>query len=209
MKKIDCNDSTVGLRKLIEDITVQCINHNYKISFTPDSVDPNDPLGGFVDSELRNVNIVTGYNGWVTTLPHEASHLDQIFEKSPLWMNKLLRSYSIFAPKKHPNKKTSEAVYYATAKLEIDCDTRAVKKIVDYDLKLLIDLNDYIQTANVYHASHMYFHKYKCFYHPKFNPSLVDSIRELFPNDRVLQFHESWVSRPLLEEYIKKHHTPY
>lgn len=209
MKQIGTDKSTQGLRRLIEDITLKCINNNYTINFIPDSVNPKNPLGGYVDSETRVVNIITGYNGWVTTLPHEASHLDQALERSDLWTNKLLRNYSIFEPKRHPNKKVSESIYFATCKLEVDCDIRAVEKIKEYELSHFIDTDDYIQTANTYHASFMYFYEYKCFYHHKFNPSLVDEIRNLFPTNLILDANEAWTARPLLGDYIKKHHKSY
>lgn len=165
-----------------------------------------------------------GYAGWVSTkefvvytkldnflsvFVHEASHLDQLLDKTSLWHHPHLRDgrdefdiWNTLLRKRHPIK--CKRAWKKTCELEIDCDKRAIKKIKKYNLP--INLNEYIRWANSYHSSYYYFYKFNCFYDVNYIPYEDDNIKQLFTDKKILDIEEIWKENKQLGEYIKKHH---
>lgn len=153
---------------------------------------------------------------WLGILVHESCHMDQFLEKSKLWFthNDIMpdgEHANVWEPehrKRHPV--IYKRAFTNITKLEIDCDNRAIYKIKQYKLDKTgdIDLKGYIQQANCYHASYYYFHKWSCFYDPKYVPYRQGDLYKLFPDDRICSFKEAWKPNKELGEYIKRYNKP-
>ena len=139
---------------------------------------------------------------------HESCHVDQLLEKDSIWYDKALADgmdiWDTDFGAKHPRKWLNG--WKKTVELELDCENRALEKIKKYKLK--IDNQDYICRANCYTASYFYFHKYKCFYHPKNTPYRHAGLISMFPSDKVYTLEEAWRPRKELGDFIKQNNKP-
>lgn len=198
-----------GLNALINDVIQKCAYHGFQITFKPNTHRNVGADGGWICDKNREINIYTGdksYMGWIEVLLHESCHLDQYLDQSKLWFDPLLLKYSIYDYKKCPVKNRFD-LFVKTTQLEIDCDIRALNKIKRYQLNRVIPIREYINSANIYHASHYYFYKLKCFYDGVHSPFASSKIIKMFPSNRILSIEESWKERPILERYLKKYHA--
>lgn len=140
------DDSTV--EAFIEDTKNRCCEYGIKIVFRKSKsveVEKGIRCTGYFNSEELVVSRL--HPLWLGVLVHESCHLDQFVEQSPIWkkeelngtstLDKWLQGKSVYSLTKSINNLIA---------LELDCERRAIKKIVEYDLP--INTITYIQRAN-------------------------------------------------------------
>ncbi len=90
-------------------------------------------------------------NTWLPILVHESCHMDQWYEKIPIWKELEKHDTIIIDEWLEGKRKVKSKLFKAidvTRDMELDCEKRAVKKILKFNLP--IDIGEYIQKANCY-----------------------------------------------------------
>jgi len=158
---------TEGIKKLIADISLNCIKNNISLRFENKHLVDMDNLpcsGYFDESSLVVATKKSKTSEWVTTLLHESCHMDQYLEKSKVYIsdNAGLNIVEDWINKKSISKNRLFNGFKNTILLELDCEKRTVKKIKKY--KLNISIPTYIQEANAYLFSYIYALEEKTWY---------------------------------------------
>jgi len=140
---------------------------------------------------------------WLPILVHESCHMDQWQEKISLWKEcgKLPEEIiDNWIEGKNYTKKTVEHAIKITRNLELDCEQRAVKKIKRFNLPINID--EYIQRANVYLFFHNWVLLKRKWYNTQNEPFTNQKIYGLMNKD----WYESYDEMPpLLLKAFKKY----
>jgi hypothetical protein len=98
---------------------------------------------------------------WLATLVHESCHMDQWLEQSELWEkdeqygNDVIQEWLDGKEVKNINKAITNII-----NLELDCERRALKKIMEYDLP--VNTATYIQRANDNVLHYRWIQKTRC-----------------------------------------------
>lgn len=143
------------VKKFITDLKQQCKQHNVKIrlskkKFVKDKATNFDYLGYFGEDE-RNGHVLVCALGdlssvFVAALVHESCHMDQWIEKTRIWETS--HSYQALELWVEGCAIKNIAKHIENVKeLELDCEKRTVKKILDYGLP--VDIEAYIRRANM------------------------------------------------------------
>jgi hypothetical protein len=90
---------------------------------------------------------------WITTFIHESCHMDQQFDKSiadknVVWLDACLMYFEWLGGTRQLNKAQVQKYMYLVIEMERDCEERAVKKIIKFNLP--INIKEYIQQSNTY-----------------------------------------------------------
>jgi hypothetical protein len=198
-----------NFRRLVVDTVEKCHNHNFKFVLTPELLNVHskeDATAGYVCDDEMLFIVSTAEHGWEDVFVHEAAHLDQYIEKNPLWFDQHLQNHDPWDFSDRKDDKLSKRIFQTLLKLEIDCDLRAIEKIKKYKLENILSIDEYIQIANVYHASYYYFWKYKCYFHTDHTPHIKEHLLKEFSSKKIEGYKSSWKERVLLGKYLKKHH---
>lgn len=191
-------------REFYADLVESCVENKINLKLIHrHSVDRS---GGFFDGSTLASCFKRPY--WLRILVHESCHLDQMVEKSPLWLAINDEDDLWSAEWVDANKRNGKAlkVFKQYCELEIDCDIRTANKIHKYNLP--IPLIDHIREANCYHASYYYFYKRKIFYSPKCPPYLNQDLCSHFPKDYMMTLEECWKPNKVLDKFFKEHSIP-
>jgi len=145
------------VKSFIKELEKKCSEHNVELLLLKgDSVPYSDSIHctGYFDEQDEDSNraVLACALGdlssvFVSTLVHESCHLDQWLQKAPVWGNNTscgvvdlwLEGTEVKNIKKHLGQ---------VRDLELDCERRTSRKIVQYDLPINVD--EYIQKANSY-----------------------------------------------------------
>lgn len=133
--------------KLMDDIKKLCKEHGVKL-YLPKSKSikyGNIFISGYFDE--KTLACAMGKEDSIFTLIHESCHLDQYLESSKLW----IKSDTVPNIDEWLNGKDFNCIEQSlnTFKfLELDCEKRAINKIIKYDIKC--NKKEYIQKANAY-----------------------------------------------------------
>lgn len=141
-----------GLKRKAKSLGIELIlNSEEKFVF----IDGDFQASGYFDGQKNKGVLGVGtnrpINNWLPVLVHESCHMDQWEQNIDLWKNSNDMPYNIFEDwliGKRCNKEKAHKCINALRDLEIDCEKRAVKKILKY--KLPICIKEYIQKANCY-----------------------------------------------------------
>ena len=136
----------------------------------------NVHCAGYFSTDLKNQSpelvVALKDSRWLQLLVHESCHMDQWAEKSKLWekataMDKIDNWLNgIDYPTRHIRNTIN-----IIRDLELDCERRTVKKIIDW--KLPVDIDLYIRKANVYIFFHNYLKVTRKWKHPDYdNPNV-------------------------------------
>jgi len=151
-----------NIKKFIEDVKRKATKNGAEVCFVDDvfltDVDGQKCVGWF-DGEKGNLSVATKrpQNLFLSILVHESSHLDQWVENRYLW-DKLNPGYTLFFEwlgGKICKREHLEEAVQDIIRLELDCEKRAIKKILQYNLP--IDLDKYKRRANSYLYAYLYF----------------------------------------------------
>ena len=152
-EELDYVQSTIELAAA-NNFTVRLINKPF-VKFGDES-----KVNGFVsdDTHEKILSVATGKAKakWFQTFIHESCHMDQSIEKARVWKD-LKVGESAEAPDLvfmwldhiiELNKDQLSRYIQKSLMVELDCEKRSAKKIVDYNLPH--DVQEYTQRANAY-----------------------------------------------------------
>lgn len=148
--------STSGVELFLKDLRRKCRDNKIKLSLIRAGQVKCDKDGeikcsGYFDSGDKELAVAKGQDDWLQILVHESCHLDQWLEGTKEWRredklgNDVLDKWLL--GKDIDRRKLKRAVNNIIA-LELDCERRAVRKIVEYGLPISETI--YIQKANCY-----------------------------------------------------------
>lgn len=138
-----------GVGRFLRDLRKKCLANKVKLRFVrAKTVDNNGyRCRGYCGED--EIAIARRNPNWLGVVVHESCHLDQCLEGSRLWTED--DRYGNGVLEKYLSGKAVESLRKAIntiIRLELDCERRAIKKIVQYDLP--INTITYIQKANAY-----------------------------------------------------------
>jgi len=151
-------------RLFLCDLKEKAHEHNVTVILSDDRVvllkNGTECNGYFnvVGTEPPTLAIACGQpqENWLQTLVHESCHMDQWIENTKEWQDcivvdniEALDLVELWIDKKiELNKKQLNYFINASRNIELDCEKRAVDKIMKYNLPITI--SEYIQRANSY-----------------------------------------------------------
>jgi hypothetical protein len=151
-----------NVKQLLADIAEKCSKHgiNFRLEYATCVDAQNLPCSGYFDEEsLVVATKKKDQNEWISTLLHEACHLDQFLKGPSVWTpdDQALHIVEAWIDGKKMTKQKRNKGFKNALALELDCEKRTIQKIKKY--KLDIDIKDYIKKANSYlfaytHALH-------------------------------------------------------
>lgn len=173
-----------SVQKLIADTAESCITNkiDFLLKRTPTVLaEGSIECSGYFDEE--SLVVATGKNteDWLPILLHESCHLDQFIEKIPIWKDgeSSIDYIDNWLSGKNFSKKKITTHITSVINLELDCEKRAAKKIIMYDLD--IDVTLYIQRANAYLFSYWAtFRNRQWFKFPYNNEKIYSNMPERF-----------------------------
>lgn len=146
--------NTSGAELFIEDLKHQCKRHGVKLIFNRSRtvlIEGKIRSSGYFDPANKELKIGKNRPDWLQLLVHESCHVDQWIENAKCWQNEgkigndIIDAYLLGKDFNHNKLKKA---FKNTILLELDCERRAIDKIVEYDLP--INISSYIQRANAY-----------------------------------------------------------
>lgn len=147
------------IEAFIAHVRKKCREHGIKFTMARAQqvlVSDKEYGSGYFDSEGKELTVARKHELWLDILVHESCHLDQWIEQCSAWT----RSFEGDAGnqideychgKDVPNIR---AALNRIIELELDCEKRAIKKIIEFELP--INQTAYIQRANAYLQFHNY-----------------------------------------------------
>ena len=129
-----------------------------------------------------------GAKEWLPVFVHESCHLDQWMENSKIWKKyaelDILDEwvYGKKFDKNILNKSTKNSI-----NLEVDCEKRTVKKIIEWNLP--IDIDEYIQRSNAYVMFYNYVKKVRKWSDPDKTPFRNKRIFKHMPKTWLDNYH--------------------
>lgn len=135
----------------IADLITKCLDLNVTLKFY-DKI-THRGCSGLFEHETPMLYVCTSNKEaeWLSTAIHESCHLDQWVEKSKYYKKFAGCPYSWSDWMDGKVELTSRKVSIAINVLqdmELDCEKRTVKKIVEYNLTHIINTSEYIKKAN-------------------------------------------------------------
>lgn len=158
---------------------IDCERHGIRLVFSPDFYIENEGVkcAGWFDEESLQVATGKPIEEWLPIFVHESCHKDQFLEQSPLWTHQVDDALFILNDwidhKIELEAPELNKIITLIQNLELDCEVRTVRKIVDN--KLPIDVELYIKKANAY-----------IWYHRTF-PFLRKWVMGVYNNENVLK----------------------
>lgn len=156
------------VRNLLEDVISACATNKIILKLTKGKtikISPRQRVSGYFDECERALAVATNMplEKWIGIFVHESCHMDQWLEASRYWSDDLAESLNIFDRYLGgSDEKEIKSAIDNVVMMEADCERRAYKKIMRYELP--IDLNDYAKRANAYLLSHKSMLYYKSWY---------------------------------------------
>lgn len=159
-----------------------------KVPYTDDPDNVGYCNGYFCDdSKELTVSCDQEFKKWFKVFVHESSHMDQYLEDDPCWCATIcgVEAYDIMElwlqHRIELSDEQLDEVIYPCMYIELDCERRALQKIISLDLPL--DPQQYAQGANAY----VYFYwlmKYtRVWYNVNEEPYNIESVVSNMPTD--------------------------
>lgn len=118
---------------------------------------------GSFDGETLNIALNSSNGDHPTIMGiivHESCHVDQHLEGINIWNDSIFNSgdmWTLYSQNKIGKTKRLKKYFKTLLEIELDCEKRAVKKIIKYNLPL--NISNYIKMANVYLYSYRKFYE--------------------------------------------------
>lgn len=179
--------------------------------------DGTSRISGSFDSGKKLFSCAVGGNSkrWFTVFLHESCHMDQYLEDSEIWNSRTLTGrdpgFNVFEwldGKLELSKSELKESIKLIRELELDCEKRAVDKIVKYNLPIEVD--DYIREANCYVLFYNFIRKHRLWYNPSHsiyrNKELLEKISPKFSYDYSIlpMWYEELVIKNCFEGNLQK-----
>lgn len=159
--------------KAIENNIEIILSNKDRVVYSGDSSN-TECAGYFCENEKTGERILAvatdvPLKHWITVLLHESSHMDQYLENCQEWQDCKMEdgSDSTDALFKWIDGANIDNIYdigMRSLRVELDCEKRTVKKIMDYNLYDHIDVIEYIKKANAYIYFYLYVLETRKFY---------------------------------------------
>jgi hypothetical protein len=141
-------NSEPEVQKLVSDIISRCEEHN--IVFIAHHCRFKDGNLGLFNAGNAYLMICTKNDDWISTLIHESCHMDQYAEQA-----KVYRGWAT-APDVFKwmwgdlelSRRQSSIALHKYQEIELDCEKRTLKKINEYGLTHLINVDRYVRMSN-------------------------------------------------------------
>jgi hypothetical protein len=141
-----------AIKNLIADTIELCEKNGkyFKLAGAPYLRYAGARCSGYCDIYGLTVAIKKDLDEWLLVFIHEAAHLDQVIEESPIWFNEYAETddINVWVKNKQVKNKNIDKYFKAAIALELDCEKRSVAKIKKY--KLPVDVGEYTKKANAY-----------------------------------------------------------
>ena len=125
---------------------------------------------------------------WLPVFVQESCHLDQWIENTKIWRESCeLDIFDDWVLGKEFDKKTLNKSLRNSINIELDCEKRAVQKIIEWNLP--IDVKEYIQRSNAYIMSYNYVKKKRRLYKKEKSPYLNKKIYKQMPDVWLKNYH--------------------
>ncbi len=149
---------TSNVKNAIKDIRKIAKENNVKVILSKKKIIEYGDLkvSGYFDYN-KPLKLFTAINkpqkDWVMVLLHESSHMDQWIEQCKIWRDACNKTdYITLLEKWLQGKEVSDfklnLIIKHNRNLELDCERRAIKKALKYNIK--INITEEIQKANSY-----------------------------------------------------------
>ena len=146
---------------------------------------------GYFSGDDKELVVATGKDkqDWLEILVHESCHMDQWFEKAPVWMNldisgsdtNYIGLFDKWLGKEiELDKSTLRSCIQAIIDVEIDCEKRAVDLIKKFNLD--IDVDNYIRKSNAYVLFYHVVRSKRLWSLPGKAPYMISQLVEMMPN---------------------------
>jgi hypothetical protein len=112
-------------------------------------------VSGYFDPNTKTLAVAAGRKDWLEVLVHESCHMDQFLDPNSIWHSggvEAVDQYFDWMSGKDV-REFKEQVLLAGL-LELDCESRTVTKIEQFNLP--IDIKTYIKKANAYTQFYLY-----------------------------------------------------
>ena len=186
---------------------VKAVENQVKI-LLPHVHSKNRCMGWFCE-DPRELIVTTKHapDRFLRTFVHESCHMDQFLEQTELWNDPSINDHGdVLNEYLHGERKRKSKLVIdytkGSLKLELDCEKRAVDKIIKYGLS--IDLDDYIKVANVYLYSWRDFLDLRCWYDNYNKPYDNEDVIAAMPT-HFLSFEKYWKGHSKVHEFLLKH----
>ena len=186
----------------IESVRTVCKDNGIKFDLRPKKnvvVDGTRCVGYFSPDPLELV-CATNRADFIPVLVHESCHLDQFLEdRTPFDEEDVIDSW--LHGKEFTQKQINASIKNSIS-LELDCEKRSVKKIVEYGLD--ININQYIQGANAYILFYNFVKKNRVWYRKDTPPHEKFLVYETMPK-KFMSDSYYYKLNPKIEKLFKKH----
>lgn len=158
-----------NIERFLDEVKTNLKKHKFKLVLAIENLKiGKNSVSGYFDEINRELVISINDKDWLSVLVHEYCHYLQFMEQDKTYMN-LVENDVInhlnniwdwldgdyeFESTKEKNKSFDKVI-----KMELDCEKRTIKKILEYDLP--IDLKNYEETAHIYLYYYLFAKKYK------------------------------------------------
>ena len=151
------------VNKFIQDIKAKAEKHGVEVRMVDAKLvyAEGETVGcaGYFCSERKVLAIAMQHkrHEWLGLLAHESSHMDQWVERPYIW-KKLGLGYDLFFEWLDGGIKKREDLEEAVQdiiRLEKDCEERAIRKMLNYNLP--VNVERYKRRANAYMYAYLYF----------------------------------------------------
>lgn len=149
----------------------------------------NSKVNGFVTDDGMILAAATAKptKKWFYTFLHESCHMDQCIEQARVWTDLRVNNHDatdiVFMWLDNVvelNKQQLELYTHRTAVVELDCEKRSAKKIIDYNFDY--DVSEYTRRANAYVYFYLMLRKSRRWYTVGREPYNIKEIWSQMPN---------------------------
>ena len=168
------NEDISKVKLFIEDLRKTCKENGIKLRLENKTGIPytdNDDgmmVNGYFSGEDKELACAVGkdIDLWLTILIHESCHMDQFLENVPAWTDNvgLEQTDSWLSGEDDVDMDQIEEEIRTGIDVELDCEKRSVKKIKQWKLDSIVDVEEYIQKSNAYILFYRWMHKNRSWY---------------------------------------------
>lgn len=180
-------------QKYIDDTVKKANKHGFRVHLIQKryvSFGDNSKVNGYVSDDGNVLAVATArpVRQWFSTFVHESCHMDQAIENAQVWQNLKINNHHdatdiVFMWLDgvcELNKDQLNSYTHKAAMVELDCEKRASKKIVDYNFDY--DISEYIRRANAYVFFYLMLRKTRKWYTIGKEPYSIKEIWSEMPN---------------------------
>lgn len=191
-----------GIDVFIKDLRKKCRDHGIELKLIRSKKVPLDEdktmfSAGYFDSGGKQLVVAINRPDYLQILIHESSHLDQYIENCKAWRGEK-NGFMVdeWLSGKDWDKRKIKRAINNTISLELDCEKRSVKKIIQYNLP--VGETVYIQKANAY----LLFYNFMFYVRRWIDPNNCPYVKPEVYNKMPTKFmSDDWYKKPMSPKY--------